>query len=259
MRGLNRSRSGQVNVYVSPALSPTSKRSRSAKQLPPGRHGLERSFVATNQRERMLDAVADVVSLSGYADMRVEDIVVTAGVSRRTFYDHFSGKEEAFLAAYEAIVTQLLERMGDAYAANDTFTGRVRDCLAAFLEFVASEPAFADMCIVEVMAAGPQAVERRNFAMQAIGALIQSAAADLPEGPRPPAITAETIVGGIYEVVYSRILQGETHRLGGLVPELAYSIMLPYIGHEAAAAEMRAIEASRPAPKGDAPPTEPPS
>ena len=80
------------------------RRARQPHQLPPGRHGLPRAFVASNQRERILDAVADVASLAGYASMSVEGIIATAGVSRRTFYDHFADKQEAFLAAYDAIV-----------------------------------------------------------------------------------------------------------------------------------------------------------
>ncbi|MFL5844475.1 MAG: TetR/AcrR family transcriptional regulator [Solirubrobacteraceae bacterium] len=237
--------------------TPPEPRRREYAPLPPGRHKLGRGFVATNQRERILDAVADVVSLSGYVDMRVEDIVVTAGVSRRTFYDHFSSKEEAFLASYEAVVEQLLTRVQAAYEANGDFEGRVCDCLGAFLDFVASEPAFADMCIVEVLAAGPQAIERRNFAMRALGALIKAAAADGLQTPPPPELTAETIVGGIYEVVYSRILQGEGPQLRTLLPDLAYSIMLPYIGHEAAAARMEAVRANPPAPGLYAPVAEP--
>ena len=233
-------------MFPSPVSPPPEPRRRDYAPLPPGRHKLGRSFVATNQRERILDAVADVVSLSGYVDMRVEDIVVTAGVSRRTFYDHFASKVEAFLASYEMVVTGLLGQVQAAYEANTTFEGRVRDCLTAFLDFVASEPAFADMCIVEVLAAGPQAIERRNFAMTALGALIKGAAAETLKTPPPPELTAETIVGGIYEVVYSRILQGEGAQLLTLLPDLAYSIMLPYIGHEAAAQQMEAIRRDPP-------------
>lgn len=221
------------------AMTPTARRrARQPHQLPPGRHGLPRSFVASNQRERILDAVADVASLAGYASMSVEGIIATAGVSRRTFYDHFADKQEAFLAAYDAIVALLVERVQSAFVANTTFAGRVRDCLAAFLTFLASEPRFADMCIVEVLAAGPEAVERRNGVMKAMAALIQAAAGDLKEGHQPPPLVAETIVGGIYEVVYSRVLQGKTEELPQeLQHDLAYSMMLPYIGHAAARRE----------------------
>jgi AcrR family transcriptional regulator len=163
-----------VSAFVPSASQPS--RGRQPHQLPPGRHGLPRSFVVSNQRDRILNAVAEVVSLTGYAEMSVEAIVVTAGVSRRTFYDHFKSKEDAFLASYDAVVAQLVARVQEAFAANDAFTDRVRECLGAFLEFVASEPAFADMCIVEVMAAGPQAVERRNNAMRAFVGLVERGA-----------------------------------------------------------------------------------
>jgi AcrR family transcriptional regulator len=198
---------------------------------------LPRSFIVSNQRERILDAVADVSSLAGYAAMSVEDVIVTAGVSRRTFYDHFADKEEAFLAAYDAVVAQLVQRVQEAFASNTAFPGRIRDCLAAFLGFVASEPRFADMCIVEVLAAGPQAVERRNAVMHLFAEMVNAAAGDDTSCRQPPGLTAETIVGGIYEVVYSRVIQGQTSVLLGLLPDLAYSMMLPFIGHDAAQRE----------------------
>jgi AcrR family transcriptional regulator len=212
-------------------------RGRQPHQLPPGRHGLSRGFVVSNQRERILDAVANVTSLAGYAAMRVEDIIVTAGVSRRTFYDHFKDKEEAFLAAYDAAVSLLVAGAQQAYEANTTFPGRVRDCLAVFLGFAASEPRFADMCIVEVLSAGPQAIERRNAVIRGFAAVLRQAAEEVDDGQQPPALTAETIVGGIYDVVYSRILQGQTTELPQLQHDLAYSVMLPYIGRSEAQRE----------------------
>jgi len=89
-----------------------------------------------------------------------------------------------------------------------------------------------------VLAAGPEAVERRNGVMRAMAGLIQAAAAELKEGPQPPPLMAETIVGGIYEVVYSRVLQGKTEEMPQeLQHDLSYSMMLPYIGHAAARRE----------------------
>jgi AcrR family transcriptional regulator len=226
-------------MYVSADVPSAKRRVRQPHQLPAGRHGLPRAFVVSNQRERILDAVADVTSLAGYGEMSVEDIIATAGVSRRTFYDNFKDKEEAFLAAYDAVSEQLLASVQRAYAANDTFAGGVRDCLGAFLEFVASEPRFADMCIVEALAAGPEAVARRTAVMRAFAAMIRAGAEGLDDRYRPPELTAETVVGGIYEVVYSRIVQGETAELPTLLDDLAFSMMLPYIGRERALRETR--------------------
>jgi AcrR family transcriptional regulator len=214
---------------------PPQKKRRRESQLPAGRHGLSRQFVISNQRERILAAVAEVCSASGYVSMSVEDIVVTSGVSRRTFYDNFRGKEDVYLAAYDEVTKQLLARVSDAYNAADGLVDKVRDSLAAFLHFVADEPAFADMCIVEVMAAGPNAIERRNRTMAAFAELIDhAAAAELPKSKLPPALTAETLVGGIYEVVYARVLQGHGEQLPALLPDLLFSVLLPFLGRETA-------------------------
>ena len=211
---------------------------RRRRQLPPGRPGLSRSYVAQNQRERMIAAVARVCATKGYGEMSVEGIIAEAGVSRRTFYEHFKNKEHVFLAAYDEIVGLLLQRVSGAVETADGFGERVRAGLSSFLGYLASEPEFARMCIVEVLAAGPEAVGRRDATMQAFAQMIQENAERLlPDAPAAPKLTAETIVGGIYEVVYARLLRGEDAELPSLVPDLAYSLMLPYVGPEAAAAE----------------------
>jgi AcrR family transcriptional regulator len=209
---------------------------REPHQLPPGRHGLPRAFVIQNQRERILAAVADVTSASGYSDMTVEDVIVSAGVSRRTFYEHFKNKEDAFLAAYDTVVAQLLVGVREAYSREATFAQRMRTGLDAFLRLLAREPGFASMCVVEVLAAGPEAIKRRNAAMKAFADLIdQNARALLPD-PRPSPLTAELIVGGIHDVVYTRIQRGEASRLPELAPELVHGALVAYLGPERAEA-----------------------
>jgi AcrR family transcriptional regulator len=197
--------------------------------------------VVENQRERILSAVADVVSVAGYRDMSVEDVIVTAGVSRRTFYEHFTNKREAFLAAYDAVLLQLFSAVQDAYEREETFVDRMRAGLAAFLDFLAREPAFARMCMVEALAAGPDAIARRNGAMSAFAKIISDNARELgtPRDSQP--LTAETIVGGIYEVVYTRIVRGDIRQLPELLPDLLYAALLPYEGKETALAEYKRV------------------
>jgi len=74
--------------------------------------------------------------------------------------------------------------------------------------------------------------------MRRFADLLRRGAETEPHGLRPPELTAETIVGGIYEVVYSRILQGQATELPALLPDLAYSMMQPYIGHDRAKREV---------------------
>jgi AcrR family transcriptional regulator len=210
---------------------------RAPHQLPPGRHRLGRSFVEANQRQRILDAVADVASLAGYAAMSVEDIISVAGVSRRTFYDTFASKEDAFLAALDGVVEELLGEIGAVYRATTTFPDGVRDCLAAFLRFVTDQPQQAELLLIESLAAGPAAIERRTQTLKTFAEMLRNGAERLTNGRSPPELTAETVVGGIYEVVYSRLIAGEVEQLLELQADLAYSLMQPYLGAEAAMRE----------------------
>ena len=199
---------------------------RRPPQLPSGRHGLLRSFVAANQRERILSAVAEAVAELGYAEMSVEAIVVRAGVSRRTFYEHFKNKEDAFLEAYDAVVHQLARCIRRAYLNETTVRERLLAGIRAYMQFLASEPEFARLCIVEVLAAGPRAIARRNEAMRMFAEIIEDNIHELIPGCHRAALTAETIVGGIHEVVFRRILADRTDELPGLADELLATILM---------------------------------
>jgi AcrR family transcriptional regulator len=169
--------------------------------------------------------------------MRIEDVIAVAGVSRRTFYDHFANKEEAFLAAYELVLDQLLTGVTSAFASGETWTSRVRRGLAAFLNLLASEPVLAQVCVVEALAAGPRALARRTAAMEAFQALIQPPPDDALATSSAPPVAVEAIVGGIYEVIYSRVTSHRTQELPSLLPSLLHSALLPFVGAEVAEAE----------------------
>jgi AcrR family transcriptional regulator len=197
-----------------------------------------------HQRERILAAVAETISGMGYGQTAVEDIIACAGVSRRTFYDLFKNKEEAFLAAYDDGVERLFEAVTAACEQDGVWLRRARDGLAAFLEALAQFPEIAHMCIVDVLAAGPAALARRDAAVRRFVEIVDAARQELKLA-NVPAMAAETVVGGIHEVIYARILRDATADLPELLPDLAYSLLLPFSGQEAALAEYRRLSARR--------------
>ena len=81
------------------------------RRLPRGSHGLDRDVVEASQRARLLEAVGRAVAEKGYAAATIEDVVRGAGVSKKTFYEHFADKEGCFLAAYEAAAEELFRRV----------------------------------------------------------------------------------------------------------------------------------------------------
>src|SRR3977135_2657852 len=132
------------------------------QQLPRGRHRLSREQVLASQRGRLLAAMAEAVAEKGYVGTAVADVIERAGVSRETFYEHFSSKEDCFLAAYDTGVEALHEVMGAALAGSRAGPAkRPRRLLKAYFDALAAEPAFARTFLIEVYAVGPRALERR--------------------------------------------------------------------------------------------------
>jgi AcrR family transcriptional regulator len=114
----------------------------------------------------MLEAVGGAVAEKGYAATTIDDIVRGAGVSKKTFYEHFQDKLGAFLAAYEAASDELYEHVRVAQDAvsptDDAWLERTHAGIRAYLRWLAAEPALARVFLIEVAAAGPEALARRE-------------------------------------------------------------------------------------------------
>lgn len=218
---------------------------RIPRKLPRGRHGLPRQFVVRSQRERMLESTARAVSEVGYRALTVAAILERAGVSRKTFYEHFSDKEECFLAAYDLVSEGLVRSVTEAYYARDGWRERVHDGLAEFLRVLAAEPDFARMCIVEVLAAGAAALQRRDDVMQTFTVFFDAGRREAPPDQELPKLVSESVVGAIYELIYARILRNRTAELPDLLPDLMYIALVPYVGPRQAARDYRAAAAGR--------------
>ena len=95
-------------------------------QLPPGRHGLPRSFVARNQRLRIVAALVRTLPRHGYAETTIGHITKEARVSRSAFYGQFASKEECFLETYDLGSAWLCERVEDAVGERAVGRARVR-------------------------------------------------------------------------------------------------------------------------------------
>lgn len=186
-----------------------------------------RPLLPVTQRERLIDAMARTVAAQGYAATSVADVLREAGVSRRTFYERFSDKEDCFLAAYDAIVALALERVRSACADAPDAALQLEQGIGALLALLAEEPEFARLGVVEVLAAGPRGLARRDETLRHFAAFVQSHREQLDDSAPPPDLVAQAIVGGIYELLYSHILRGETDRLPELSGEmLHYTFML---------------------------------
>lgn len=211
------------------------------ERLPRGRHGLSREFVAQNQRERLLVALAECLEERGYDRTTVSSIGKRAGVSKSDFYKQFESKDACFVAAYEDAVARIREQVVAACAEARDWAGGVVAGLRALLELLSAEPAQAQLVLVEGLRAGRGVYDRYQVALQGFVPYLRDGAPAPAGGERPPEATDEAIVGGIASLLARRVLAGEGEKLAGLLPEIAEFALTPYLG----AAEARRIIAER--------------
>lgn len=211
-----------------------------------GLNGQGRERVAEIQRARLLAAMVEVCAERGAGDTTVAHVVARAGVSRRTFYELFSDREDCFLAAFDDGIARITSVLIPVYEQSGRWAERVRAGLVALLRLLDEDPALARLLVVESLGAGPRALERRSRVIETLAGVIDegrdsggSAKAD----GLPPMI-AEGVVGAVLSVLHGRLAGESSGQLTELVNPLMSMVVLPYLGASAARKEL-----DRPNPK----------
>jgi AcrR family transcriptional regulator len=202
-------------------------------------NGFEHAQVAQIQRARILAAMFDVASELGAANVSVAHVVERSGVSRRTFYQAFSDREDCFLAAFEDALARASQRVLCAYAAESRWRERIRAGLLALLSFLDEEPAIGRLLICESLTGGAGTLEHRNQVLARVAAAVDEGRGESASTKGLPPLTAEGLVGGVMSILHARISHTDDVPLSGLVNVLASMIVLPYLGPAAARRELQ--------------------
>jgi AcrR family transcriptional regulator len=215
----------------------------SRRGLPRGDHNVSRSFVVHSQRERILDAVANLTAQEGYAELKVERIAEEAAVSLNAFYEHFADKEDAFLVAYEVGHTKGLSMVERAYSAQPDWRWGIRSGISTLFEFLSTEPSFAHIALVDALTATQLTAERSTLGVSSLARMLVPGRAEAPGQGAPAAVTIEAIAGGIFELCLNDALGGRIADLPRLAPAATYIALAPFIGGEEAARVATATDA----------------
>jgi AcrR family transcriptional regulator len=183
--------------------------------------------------------MSDAVAEHGYAETSIADVIARAGVSRKTFYQQFDGKDECFAVAYGQEMDRLLEVTLSAFEAEGPpWARRLRAGLTALCGALAGNPAMARMCFLEGLNAGPITAARRREALEGLLPLFEAAPSDaLGDSPFGDSLRMGRI-GDLSEMLRHEIAAGAGPTLPRLVPELTYLLALPFLGPERAAREL---------------------
>jgi AcrR family transcriptional regulator len=205
--------------------------SRSPKGLAP----VTRAELPNSQRQRILRATGELVAKRGYHGTTVELIVRRARVGYATFYKNFEGKEDCFLAFFDATADVADKRMQLAMeAAGDSWTERVCAGLQALFGLIAEEPMLARAFVVEALTVGPKGAAHYEAFLRRMVPMLRPGREFNPRKSELPATLDDTIAGGILWIAYQRLILNEADRLEDLLPETLEFALSPYIGEEAA-------------------------
>jgi AcrR family transcriptional regulator len=210
--------------------------------LPRGRGALPRPQVLEAQRSWILEGLVQSVAAHGYANTSVSQIILRAGVSKTTFYGLFASKEDAFLAAYDAIAGRISVRVGRAFEAHEGWATQITAALQELLSILDANPAWTRVCVVESLAAGPSMVERHNQTLGSLQALVDRGAGALASDSQGDTFPAESVAGAIHGIIFARASGEPDEPLGSLLAGLAYLTIVPYVGVQRAAQELSAID-----------------
>lgn len=191
----------------------------------------------------MVGAMIDVASQRGAGSVTVAHIVERSGVSRRTFYENFTDREDRLLAAFERALTLASDRVAPAYEAGKDWRESVRAGLVEFLAFCDEQPSVARLLVFESQASGGKIAQRRTEVLAALTRIVHEGRKE-SKATNISTLTAEGTVGGVLAVIQGRLLEAKRKPLLALTNELMSMIVLPYLGAPAARREL-----DRPLPK----------
>jgi AcrR family transcriptional regulator len=204
--------------------------------LPRAIHANVREQLRVSQRGRMICAVADAVAEKGYAATTVADVIALAGVSRKSFYEHFDSKEDCFLASYDTGAAAIFDAMAVAAEGLEDWEEILDSVFTTWLEFLAADLAFTRAYMVEFWAAGDAARERwktrRDRTAGLLKALHERARAQDPAIVPVSDTLIAAVVGGVNRVVISEALDGDADSLVALRPELLRFIKMNLAAHD---------------------------
>jgi AcrR family transcriptional regulator/DNA-binding MarR family transcriptional regulator len=217
-----------------------------------------RAQVAEMQRSRLLDGAVAAVEELGWSRVTVASIASRSRVSRKTFYDLFSDREDCLLAVLSDTTHRILGELEAADLDGLSWRERVRTGLWTILCFFDREPELARLCVVQSARGGRRVSQWREQIIARLTRVVDEGRCENERASQVPPLSAEGSVGAVLAILHKRLLNSEHERnsarelsgerepMSDLLGELMGMIVLPYLGAAPARAERTRRAPDRP-------------
>ncbi|MGA8744896.1 MAG: TetR/AcrR family transcriptional regulator [Solirubrobacterales bacterium] len=196
------------------------------------------STPSSTESEHIGRALIDLCPEHGYRDTTLSMLLKKASVDRETFERHFADLEDCFCRTFQELSNQYLLRLGAAYASQEGWANQLRGAGYASLRFLREDLPRARFLFIEVLSAGTRAQLIRDQGMDALSELIDLGRRELEDPTSVTHDTAVSLAGGVYQRTRLAIERDDPQVWARTIPEFMYTLVLPYLGPNAALAEL---------------------
>jgi AcrR family transcriptional regulator len=195
------------------------------------------------QRKRILDAMVNEVGEQGLRSVTIAGVSARAGVSRTTFYELFDDLDACVLAVLRQVASRSTALMAKAFAAEASWQDGVLAALAALLESLDREPLLARVCLLEMLAGGPEVLAHRARELAALNPLVDVGRKQARSNGELLELTAEASVASVAGILHTRLVMGEAPPFIGLLGQLVGLVVCPYLDPHDVVKEIKRGEA----------------
>jgi AcrR family transcriptional regulator len=195
-------------------------------------------------RRRIREAAFDLAVDRGWSAATREAVIERAEVEPATFERHFGDIEECLLDVYDEGAEEMLSKITRAVAAEPTWLEQMRALGRAMVEFLLEDRRRARFIVVEVASGGDRVRVARERDLGRVCAMIDRGRFELEDPDSVGSDTAVAVAGAIFLRVYQQVASGQFDVAYEILPEMMHILVLPYLGEQAALAELH-----RPPPK----------
>jgi AcrR family transcriptional regulator len=192
------------------------------------------------ERARIRRALIDLCFERGYPSLALEDLLERADVDHTTFRRFYQDLPDCFYNVYLVELEGFRARATRARGRVTTWRERVRVTAYALYRFLADDEKLRRLTTADVRSAGERVQSLFGEEVEALFDLIDQGRQE----PGAPAslsrATAEQVGGGIFNQLYLVGARGGPMAAEQeIIPQLMYSVVLPYLGVAAAAEELK--------------------
>ncbi|HSK50100.1 MAG TPA: hypothetical protein VK889_06345 [Solirubrobacterales bacterium] len=194
---------------------------------------------ATPPRQRVREAIMDLVLANGVEAVTMEMVIERAGVERAFFEREYGDLEGCYVQVDDENSNAFEAEVVAAFEAEEAWRDGLRAAAYAAARFIRENPREVSFGGVHMFSAGDRAQVSRERLLHRMVDLVDRGRRELDDPDSMNRGVAESVIGSIYTQMIKELNSGRgTSAAEDFVPDLMYIAVRPYLGHAAAAEEL---------------------